>query len=861
MSNKEQSDKKQPDKEQKPAIDMQAIVMAGGFGTRLLPLTHFKPKPMISILGRPILEYILQLLKRHGIRKSILTLYYKPQEIKQYFGSGRDMDCEINYVIEQKPLGTAGSAAQALDLHPTKSPVLIISGDCLTDLDLGEAIRFHQDKAADVTIVLKRVKNPYEYGIVITDEEGRVQKFLEKPSRAEVFSDTINTGIYLINPDILRQVPKGREYDFSKQLFPKALNAGKRLYGVVLDGYWADIGDLDQYRQTQFDFLHRRIALEMPGSIYSPGIQVGENVHIEDDRKLIPPLFLGNNARVGKNVSLGPDVVLNDNVLIDKSATLAKTIVLSASFVGEGGIINGAIIGNNTILETGAQVHEGVVIGDECHIGRRVTIAPDILIWPSKRIENETEVRTNLIWEDESQNPSMFSREGIVGIANLRITPDFTARVGMAFGSIIGKGKNVVMSRDSTPLARLLKRSMASGLLATGVHVLDLESLPLPILRFAIRFFGAAGGIYVRTSKEHPEVVKIHFFDKEGIDLDTDGQRKIESNFNRNAFPRIKAKDVGRVSLHSGVMDNYIAQALQHFREVKSRQYTVVIDFSYGKSSFVLPILLEGLHCDVISLGAFSPTRFSVDSDNKAVRDNVAKFTRHNADLGVVIDVNGDSFLLFDEKGDIIPDAAKYYLLLQNYLLADEDRKVVLPIHWSRKSIPAREDKKIEILDAPSDPSKIMKMTNEIGEEGWFHFEHFYLGFDAIFSVCKIIELLIASQQPLSKLVADCQDLFLLEDTVKCPWQSMGSVLRYAAEKLPAEDISLMDGVKYTTEEGWFLLLPGTDEPVIRIYAEGDKNTSAKKLLKMGKELVASALKVSESGELYRKTTDGTATR
>jgi len=173
----------------------------------------------------------------------------------------------------------------------------------------------------------------------------------------------------------------------------------------------------------------------------------------------------------------------------------------------------------------------------------------------------------------------------------------------------------------------------------------------------------------------------------------------------------------------------------------------------------------------------------------------------------------------------------------------DKDQKVVLPIHWSDKSIPESEHKSIEVLQAPSDPAKIMRMADEVGGEGWFHFEHFYLGFDAIFSVCKIIELVIVSGQPLSRLVADCQDLFLLEDKIKCPWQRIGGVLRHAAERLPAENVSLVDGVKYTAEEGWFLLLPGADEPTIRIYAEGDKNTTAKKLLKMGKDLVTGALK------------------
>jgi mannose-1-phosphate guanylyltransferase/phosphomannomutase len=242
---------------------VKAVVMAGGEGTRLRPLTSNQPKPMVPIVGKPCMEHILGLLKAHGMEQVVVTLAFMPQAIRSYFGTGETMGLEIEYSVEEQPLGTAGSvrlASDALD-----ETFVVISGDARCDVDLTALVAAHREKGADVTIGLKPVPNPLEFGIVVTDEDGRIERFLEKPSWGQVFSDTINTGIYVLEPEVLRHVPTDRPYDFSKELFPLLLEMGRPLYGHVLDGYWQDIGTIEQYRQANFDALEERVRLNIPG--------------------------------------------------------------------------------------------------------------------------------------------------------------------------------------------------------------------------------------------------------------------------------------------------------------------------------------------------------------------------------------------------------------------------------------------------------------------------------------------------------------------------------------------------------------------------------------------------------------------
>ncbi|MGN6798152.1 MAG: nucleotidyltransferase family protein, partial [Gaiellaceae bacterium] len=200
---------------------MKAVVMAGGEGTRLRPLTSNQPKPMVPIVGKPCMEHILELLREHGFEDVVVTVAFLPQAIRSYFGDGTSLGLNIQYSVEESPLGTAGSVRLASDV--LDETFLVISGDALCDIDLRQIVDFHKEKGAAVTIGLKSVENPLEFGIVVTDEDGKVERFLEKPSWGQVFSDTINTGIYVLEPEVLEHVPTDRPFDFSKELFPLLL--------------------------------------------------------------------------------------------------------------------------------------------------------------------------------------------------------------------------------------------------------------------------------------------------------------------------------------------------------------------------------------------------------------------------------------------------------------------------------------------------------------------------------------------------------------------------------------------------------------------------------------------------------------
>ena len=242
---------------------MKAVIMAGGFGTRLRPLTCNLPKPMVPMANRPMMEHIVDLLRKHNFTEALTMLYFSPEDIRGYFKDGSKFGIEMSYLAPSGDLGTAGCvkfAEKQLD-----DTFIVLSADVLTDFDLSAAIQFHKDKKALATMVLTRVPNPLQYGVVIIDDENRITRFLEKPSWGEVFSDTINTGIYILEPEVLKEMEADQTTDFSKDLFPKLQAKGAALYGYVASGYWKDVGDLREYRLAHRDVLDGKVVVRTLG--------------------------------------------------------------------------------------------------------------------------------------------------------------------------------------------------------------------------------------------------------------------------------------------------------------------------------------------------------------------------------------------------------------------------------------------------------------------------------------------------------------------------------------------------------------------------------------------------------------------
>src|SRR3981081_2958144 len=252
---------------------MQVVVMAGGEGIRLRPLTINRPKPMVAIVNKPCLGHIFDLLKRHHIEDAFVTLQYLASVIQDSYGDGGGVGMQLRYSVEETPLGTGGSVRQigaALD-----DTFLVISGDAMTDIDLSKVVAFHKERQAAVTLTLVRVSNPLEYGVVITQADGRITKFLEKPSWGEVRTDPIQAGILLMDPRVMERYAIGEKFDFSKDLFPQLLADGESLYGYVAEGYWTDVGSIAEYARANSDLLLGKMKTEPLGRAITPGLFPG----------------------------------------------------------------------------------------------------------------------------------------------------------------------------------------------------------------------------------------------------------------------------------------------------------------------------------------------------------------------------------------------------------------------------------------------------------------------------------------------------------------------------------------------------------------------------------------------------------
>src|SRR5437667_29600 len=305
---------------------MKAVVMAGGEGSRLRPLTVKRPKPMVPIVGKPVIEHILNLLKRHGITEVVVTVQYLASNIEDYFGNGSQFGMRITYSREDVPLGTAGSVKNAEDQHT--EPFIVISGDALTDYNLTDIIKYHEEKQSMATLLLAHVPNPLEYGVIITNEEGRITQFLEKPSWGEVFSDTINTGIYVLDPKIFSYYEKNKPFDFSQELFPMMLKQGDPIYGYVANsGYWCDVGNLPEYMRANADVLQGRVNVEIAAKNIGGNIWCEEGVEIAEDAQLYGPMYLAHDCRIKAGAIIHGPSTIGHYSIVDERYQVDRCIV------------------------------------------------------------------------------------------------------------------------------------------------------------------------------------------------------------------------------------------------------------------------------------------------------------------------------------------------------------------------------------------------------------------------------------------------------------------------------------------------------------------------------------------------------
>lgn len=815
---------------------MKAVIMAGGEGTRLRPLTSNQPKPMVPILNRPVMEYSIDLLKKYKIEDIVVTLQFLPQLIKNYFGDGTDIGVNLNYATEETPLGTAGSVKNAEDFLDER--FVVISGDALTDINIKKAIRFHKKNNAAATLVLKSVENPLEFGIVITDDNGRIERFLEKPTWGEVFSDNINTGIYILEPEIFQYIPENTTFDFSKELFPLLLSKGLPLFGYIADGYWCDIGNQEQYMQAQRDILDMKVDIEPPGIKMLEDIWVGDGAIVHPSANLEGPVVIGQHAKIEAGTKIGQYSVIGNNVFVSNEAHTHRSIIWDNSYIGSGVQLHGAIVGRNCDIKQGTRLEQGVIIGDECMIGEKVLVNHDVQIYPFKSVDGGAVVTSSLIWESRGMR-TLFGKRGVSGLINIDITPELAVRLAMAYGTTLGRDTHVVTSRDASFAARMIMRSIISGLSATGVDVEDLHVTPVPVNRFCMRTGKRGGGVHVQVSPFDAQSIEISFINERGIDIGEDIQKKIERYYYREDFRRAFHNEIGAILFPSRATEFYVngLSKVIDKKSINSAKFKVVVDHAYGSSSLILPRLVGKLGCDIVSLNAHT------DEDQATIsKEDFDRFLQQlsrtvqifKADFGILIDTASEKVFLVDDKARVIaPNTA--LLLFVKLLCRYEKRKgkVAVPLTVSSVVEKIAYSHERKVLRTKVRPISLMKasMRKDVvfagAQGGGYIFPRFLSGCDAIMTFCKLLEFLSKTEEPLSEIVDSLPPYHITQKDIFCPWDYKGLVMRRLMEAAKGRNMELKDGIKIHDTDRWALVLPDADEPLFHVYAEADSEIRA----------------------------------
>ena len=815
--------------------------MAGGEGTRLRPMTANQPKPLLPVANRPIMEHVLRLLRRHGFTDTVVTVQFLAALVRNYFGDGEDFGMNLQYATEEMPLSTAGSVKNAEDALRDE-PFVVISGDALTDIDLTAMMRFHKEKGALVTVGLTRVPDPLEFGIVITDEDARIQRFLEKPTWGQVFSDTVNTGIYVMEPEVLAEIPPEESVDWSADVFPALLKRGAPLFGYISDSYWEDVGNHENYMKAQVDVLARRVNADIAGFEVSPGVWVAEGAEVDPEAVLTGPLCIGDYAKVEAGAHLREYTVIGSNVVVKEGAFLHRAVVHNNVYVGQGATLRGCVVGKNTDVMRLARIEENAVVGDECVIEPEAYLSAGVKVYPFKTIEAGAVVNNSVIWESRG-NRTLFGQRGVSGLINVEVTPELCVRLASAYATTLKKGSTVTTSRDVSRAARTLKRAIQGALNASAINVVDLEAQPLPVARFETERADYSGGIALRTTPGDVQSIDIIFLDERGAELSQTSQRKLERVFSRQEYRRAFPGEIAELTYPPRVVEWYTRELLRcvDMSAVRDSGMKVVADCAGGTTSLVMPSLLGRIGVDVLvlnnGLNEVSPTE-TVAQLRAGLQRLSEVVSSSRASFGVRFDPVGERIRIVDEKGEMVSDERALLVVLDLVAAERKTGRVALPVTTTRVAEQVCRFHGVEVnwtptsMDALTQAAAADDVIFAADGRGGFVVPEFTRTVDGIATFARLIGLVARTRLTLSQIDARIPDAHLLRRSMPTPWAAKGGVMRTVVEAAGTREVDTTDGVRVVEpDRGWVLVLPDPADAVTHLWAEGTDADTAQLLL------------------------------
>ncbi|WP_457595917.1 sugar phosphate nucleotidyltransferase [Hydrogenimonas sp.] len=833
---------------------IKAVMLAGGFGTRIQPLTHSIPKPMLPVVNLPMMEHTLDRLVELGIDEVVILLYYKPEIIKNHFKDGSDRGIKIHYVLPDDDYGTAG--AVGLGREYLDSTFIIVSGDLVTDFDFKKIFDYHFEKNSKLTITLTSVENPLQFGVVIANEEGKIEKFLEKPSWGEVFSDTINTGIYVIEPEILDYIPVGENFDFAKDLFPLLMREGIDLMGYNAKGYWRDVGNPDSYREVHDDILNRRLDFRIPGRRvdYPDGTLwlTGES-ELDESVEIVGNVVIGGNVRIGKGTKLN-NVVIGDNVTIGEWSHIRNSVLWHDITIGKKFVLDNGVICNDNVIEDSVTAKAGLILAEGCSVGRLARFEQDVTIWPHKEIEPAAIVNRNVVWGSKYKN-SIFQYGSVVGKSNVEMSCEMATKLAEAYAALLPQGATVMVGRDHDRSSRMIKRAFLGGLLSSGINVIDLKSVPPSVVRYAIgREDGVVGGAYVRRNLYDPTATEINFFNEDGLRIDNNTAKSIEKAFFNEKFRRVEFTKIGAIheSLDFRECHDYrtaIELAVDQ-KVLRSKNVRIAVDLMHGITADVFPKVLSDLGIDNITLNAHAETRsFSrLEHLVKKSQNDLSRIVPAlGLDAGFAIFSSGQRLAIVCDRGNFFDkiEGLSIVLHLLDLEAVHKGRKmrVFLPT-WAPDIV---EYEHLEIERGVYNNFRAAKLSEYdliATIDGNFAFTDFTLHRDAMYAALKILEMLIRHDVKLSELGAKIHPFYYKNFKIDCPQAMKGKMMRKFIEYAKGKRHSTVDGVKiWENETDWILMIPDAYGDYLNIYMQAADEEAGRRLYEKYDALIETWMK------------------
>ena len=753
---------------------LKAVILAGGEGTRLRPLSLGQPKPMTPLLDKPVLEHMLTLLRRCGITDIAVTLQYMPRCVTDYFGDGEAQGVRLTYFTEREPLGTAGAVKACMDFLGDED-FLVVSGDAVCDLDLKSAMEFHASRKAVATLVLYRHPRPLEYGLVLTGPSGRVERFIEKPGWGEVFTNMVNTGIYLLSRRAMDAVPAGRSWDFGRDLFPALLAGGAELYGFAPKGYWCDMGDCAAYLDCTAAALDRKVRLDMGLPMAAPGIWCAGA--LPRDVELTPPCWLGPGVEVGAGSLIGPYAVLGAGSTVGRQSMVQRSVLHGAA-VGDRATLYGSILCRNAWAGNGSVLNEGAVLGEEAAAGEDAILMEGVKIWPNRTAPAGARLTASLT-TGGLRGPLAFSDGGVI---RGEIGQELTAEALLLLGGALGDGRSVGIAHGGGEGARMLAQAAGCGACAAGAKVLAHDAPAPSAAAWLAAAWSLPATLYVEQREER---AFIHLFDSAGMPLSRERQRKLEGALLRGEQLRVPAGRIGRREIVTGVAGAYARDAARRsrFSSAPLRRLEVAVT---GRTAAdrALAEALSALGCAVVRMP----------------RPGVPSFCTSRG---------GFRLLAWDEEGEPLPAEAVLGIAALVELEHQRGPLAVPP------AAPA-------VLDtlAARYGSAVLRLDRD-GREARERYAASPWLWDAVFAACRICAHMGCSGERLRGLAGKLPPFALRRREIPLHGDR-GTVMQALKRLLPNAESS-GEGLRFRRGQGSAYLVPLTRRNALRVIGEAAK--------------------------------------